>query len=99
MKTVMKTDNRNSEKDLNANPDSRLNTNKPVTKPDKNRFPESLQAREEMEKRENQEKDDNIELLADDVSGTVGDRVTGSNPNDIAGVSDLDRGMLRAKRR
>lgn len=95
----MKTDNRNSEKDLNANPDSRLNTNKPVTRPDKNKFPESLQAREQIEKQENQEKDDNIELLADDVSPTVGERVTGSNPNDIAGVSDLDRGMRRAKRR
>ena len=42
----MKTDNRDSEKDLNANPESRLNTNKPVTRPE--RFPESLEARDEI---------------------------------------------------
>ena len=50
----MKTDNRNSEKDLNANPESRLNTNKPVSKPD--RFPESNEARGEIRKDEPTEK-------------------------------------------
>ena len=39
-KMAMRTDNKDSEKDLNANPDSKLNTNKPVTKPD--RFPENV---------------------------------------------------------
>jgi hypothetical protein len=94
---MMKTDNRNSEKDLNANPESRLNTNKPVTKPD--RFPESHLAKDEMEKRENEQKDSDIELLAGDVTGHVSDRNTSSSPDDIAGVSDLDRGMRRARRR
>lgn len=99
----MKTDNRNSEKDLNANPDSELNTNKPVSK--KDRFPESPEAREEME-RQNEEnrnspagkKDGDIELLADDVAGTVSSRDTSSSPADIAGVADLDRGMRRSRR-
>lgn len=110
----MKTDNRDSEKDLNANPDSELNTNKPITEPD--RFPESPEAREEMKRREvekremekremekREQPDPNraadLELLAGDVSGNVSSRSTGSNPEDIAGVSDLDRGMRRGKRR
>lgn len=103
---IMKTDNRNSEKDLNANPDSKLNTNKPISKPD--RFPESQQARDEMERQKQNEmdrkspagkKDDDIELLADDVSGTVSSRDTGSSPEDIAGVADLDHGMRRSRRK
>lgn len=101
---IMKTDNRNSEKDLNANPDSKLNTNKPISKPD--RFPESQQARDEMERQSEMDrkapagkKDDEIELLADDVSGTVSSRDTGSSPEDIAGVADLDRGMRRSRRK
>lgn len=101
----MRTDNRDSEKDLNANPESRLNTNKPVSKPDT--FPESRQARGEEEKLERkegmeqreEEKDDNIELLAQDVKGTVSSRDTGTSPDDIAGVSDIDRGMRRGSRR
>lgn len=96
----MRTENSDSEKDLNANPDSRLNTNKPVSKPE--RFPESLQARDEMEKvkdQEEHEKDDDIELLANDVSGTVSSRDTSSDPEDIAGVADIDRGMRRSRRR
>ena len=97
----MRTENKDSEKDLNANPESTLNTNKPVSKPDRERFPESPEAEEEMEKRRREEanKDADIELLASDVSGTVSNRDTGSDPQDIAGVSDLDRGMGRAKRR
>ncbi|HET9487947.1 MAG TPA: hypothetical protein VFO54_10945 [Chryseosolibacter sp.] len=91
----MKTDNRDSEKDLNANPDSRLNTNKPR----QNRFPESQQAGAEMEKREHPDKDDDIELLAGEVKGTVSSRDTSSDPEDIAGVSDLDQGMHRARRK
>lgn len=101
----MRTDNKNSEKDLNANPDSKLNTNKPISKPD--RFPESQQARDEMERQNEidrnspggKKKDDDIELLADDVTGSVSSRDTGSSPEDIAGVADLDRGMRRAKRK
>jgi hypothetical protein len=92
----MKTDNRNSEKDLNANPESRLNTNKPIAKPD--RFPESMQAKDEIKRQENPKKDDDIELLAGEVQGTVGSRDTSSSPEDIAGVSDIDRGMRRARR-
>lgn len=97
----MRTENRDSEKDLNANPDSKLNTNKPVTKPDRERFPESHEAEEEMERKRREEanKDADIELLASDVSGTVSSRDTSSSPEDIAGVADLDRGMRRAKRR
>lgn len=102
----MRTDNKNSEKDLNANPESRLNTNRPVSRP-ADTFPESLQARDEMEKVERTEKiehrehkkDDDIELLAQDVKGTVSDRDTSSSPEDIAGVADLDRGMRRGSRR
>jgi hypothetical protein len=95
----MKTDNSNSEKDLNANPESRLNTNKPVARP--TRFPESQQAKDEMEKLEHEQSgsDSDIELLAGDVAGTVSERETGSNPDDIAGISDLDRGMRRSRRR
>ena len=93
----MKTNNRDSEKDLNANPESKLNTNRPITKPD--RFPESQQAKDEIERQANAEKDDDIELLAQDVEGTVSERNTGSDPEDIAGVSDLDRGMRRARRK
>ena len=93
----MRTDNRDSEKDLNANPESRLNTNRPISKPD--RFPESQQAKDEIQREANKEKDDDIELLAQDVKGTVSDRDTGSDPEDIAGVSDLDRGMRRARRK
>ena len=96
----MKTDNRNPEKDLNANPESRLNTNKPVAKPD--RFPESMQAKDEVRRPDagskKEEKDDDIELLAGEVKGTVSDRDTSSSPEDIAGVSDLDGGMRRARR-
>lgn len=94
----MKTDNRDSEKDLNANPDSKLNTNKPVS--EKDRFPESQQARDEMERQSPEaKKDDDIELLAEDVKGTVSSRDTSSSPADIAGVADIDRGLRRGKRR
>lgn len=88
-----------SEKDLNANPESRLNTNRPVSKPD--RFPESTQAKDEEAKRRHQKRDDDdLEQLADDVgAGTVSERTTGSNPNDIAGVSDIDHDMRRSRRR
>jgi hypothetical protein len=93
----MKTENKNSEKDLNANPDSKLNTNKPVSKDE--RFPESQQARDEMERQSPKaEKDDDIELLADEVKGTVSSRDTSSSPDDIAGVADIDRGLRRGKR-
>ena len=94
---AMRTDNRDSEKDLNANPESRLNTNKPVSKPDK--FPESQQARDEMEKQAHQDKDDEVELLAGEVSGTVSSRDTSSDPQDIAGVADIDRGLRRGRKR
>lgn len=100
---AMRTDNKDSEKDLNANPESRLNTNKPVSKPDK--FPESQQAKDEFEKRAHEDatkdanKDADIELLAGEVQGTVGTRETSTSPEDIAGVSDLDRGMRRARRK
>lgn len=94
----MRTDNRDSEKDLRANPESKLNTNKPVSKPE--RFPESHEAKDEIEKRkEDANKAADVELAASDVSGTVSSRETSSSPEDIAGVSDLDRGMRRAKRR
>ena len=63
----MRTDNRDSEKDLNAKPDSKLNTNKPISKPDattgsrrpdsnQERFPESQQARDEMERQDEMER-------------------------------------------
>lgn len=94
----MKTENMDSEKDLNGNPESRLNTNRPVAKP--NRFPESAQAKDEDAKRRHKKRDDDIEQLADDVGpGTVSERETGSNPNDIAGVSDIDHDMRRSRRK
>ena len=93
----MRTDNKDSEKDLNANPDSSLNTNRPATG---SRFPESHQAHDEIKKQRGpEEKDDDIELLAQDVQGTVSSRDTSSDPEDIAGVSDLDQGMRRSRRR
>lgn len=107
----MKTENSDSQKDLNANPESKLNTNKPVSKPQQSpesgrsgeRFPESQQARDEMEKvkheQQEKKKDDDIELLADDVAGSVSTRDTGSNPTDIAGVADIDRGLGRSRRK
>ena len=107
----MRTENNDSEKDLNANPESKLNTNKPISKPGQvpddgrrheDRFPESQQARDEMERlkeEQQKEKDDDIELLADDVQGTVSTRETGSSPEDIAGVADIDRGMRRSRRK
>ena len=63
----MRTENKDSEKDLNANPDSKLNTNKPISKPDattgsrrpdsnQERFPESQQARDEMERQDEMER-------------------------------------------
>src|SRR3546814_18997891 len=58
------------------------------------RFPESQQARDEMERlkeEQQKEKDDDIELLADDVQGTVSTRETGSSQEDIDGVDDIDR--------
>lgn len=105
----MRTENKDSEKDLNANPESRLNTNRPVTRPDSptggdERFPESQEAQAEIDKAKQQKKsegkkdDSNIELLANDVAGTVSDRGTGSNPTDIAGVADIDRGLDRGRR-
>jgi len=98
----MKTDNRDSEKDLNANPESKLNTNKPLrgTDKDSDAFPEShVMQDEELEDSVIDEKDDSdIESLAADT-GTVSERTTGTSPSDIAGVADLDRGMRRAKRK
>ena len=94
----MKTENSDSEKDLNANPESSLNTNKPLKKP--NRFPESSASKgQEKDRSKAKKKDSDIELLAEDVAGSVGDRETGSSPGDIAGVSDIDTGMRRAKKR
>jgi hypothetical protein len=93
----MKTDNRDSEKDLNANPESSLNTNKPLSRP--NTFPESLQAKDDMKKKMRKKKDDDIELLAGEVKGSVSSRDTSSDPEDIAGVSDLDHGLRRSRRR
>jgi hypothetical protein len=93
----MKTENWDSEKDLNANPESKLNTNRPASKPE--RFPESRQAQDEEEKLRHKKRDTDIEQLADDVAGSVGERETGSNPADIAGVSDIDRGMRRSRRK
>jgi hypothetical protein len=101
---AMRTDNSDSEKDLNANPESELNTNRPVSKPD-DKFPESRQAKDEAERVRKQEGEDkpadtsDIELLANEVQGTVGSRESSSDPDDIAGVADLDRGMKRGKRR
>jgi hypothetical protein len=100
----MKTDNRNSEKDLNGNPDSDLNANRPSSSEDtfpesnfvKDGMPETMDCDEDKNKKK---KDSDIELLAEDVAGTVGDRTTGTSPGDLAGVQDLDRGMRRAKRR
>jgi hypothetical protein len=100
---AMRTDNRDSEKDLNANPDSKLNTNKPVSNPD--RFPESNETKDEFEQKAREEakreanKNADLELLAGEVTGTVSSRDTSSSPEDIAGVADLDRGMRRAKRK
>ena len=68
------------------------------TKADKP-FPESQMTKEQRKDAEKVqgEKHDDIEALANDVNGTVGSRQSGSSPEDIAGVADLDRG-LRSRR-
>ena len=93
----MKTENKDSEKDLNANPESRLNTNKSAAKPGNSS--ERTPSKKEREKRKNAgDKNLDSELLADEGSGTVSERSTSSAPSDIAGVADLDNGMRRAKK-
>src|SRR5690606_13018938 len=92
----MKTDNKNSEKDLNANPHSRWNTHEPTGS--HSRIPESQQTRQESEKGAHKKKNEYIELLANDVEGTVSSRDTSTSPDDIAGVSDIDHGMRRSRR-
>ncbi len=98
---VMRTENSDSEKDLNANPDSSLNTNKTRRPSQPERFPESQQAHGEIEKerrRQESAKDSDIELLANEVSGTVSSRDTSTDPEDIAGVADIDRRLKRRRR-
>ncbi len=69
------------------------------------RFPESSMSKDqradvERIRQGRGEKDSSdIEQLADDVKGTVGSRETGSSPQDIAGVADLDRGLRRRRRK
>lgn len=92
----MKTDNKNSEKDLNGNPESGLNTNKPVSKPDG--FPESPMNEEKKNQKKKNRKDSDTEPLLEESPSTVGERTTGTSPSDIAGVADLDTGMKRAKK-
>ena len=78
----MRTDNRDSEKDLNANPDSKLNTNKPISKPDATtgsrrpgsnpeRFPESQQARDEMERQDEMERSTPVGEKDDEKAATL----------------------------
>ncbi|MEO5602332.1 MAG: hypothetical protein ABIR06_15530 [Cyclobacteriaceae bacterium] len=92
----MKTDNKNSEKDLNGNPESQLNTNKPASKSDG--FPESPMNEEKKNQKKKNKKDSDTGLLLDESPSSVGERTTGTSPSDIAGVSDLDTGMRRAKK-
>lgn len=55
--------------------------------------------RKDVERARHGKKDDeDLQRLADEIDGTVGSRQTGSSPEDIAGVADLDRGMRRARR-
>jgi hypothetical protein len=58
--------------------------------------------REDNQKREtSQEALDNVRTgpaAADDFDGIVGERSTGTNPTDSAGVSDLDATMRRGSR-
>ena len=90
-------ENRNTEKDIRKS-ERDLGPHSGM-RPD--HFPESRMHKDQREdaERVKREKDDsNIEDLATDVEGTVGSRTTGSSPEDIAGVSDLDRGMRRSRR-
>ena len=92
----MKTDNKNSEKDLNGNPESQLNTNKPGSKP--GGFPESPMNDEKKNQKKKSKKDSDAGPMLDESPSSVGERATGSSPSDIAGVSDIDTGMRRAKK-
>lgn len=92
----MKTDNKNSEKDLNGNPESRLNTNQPVSK--QGSFPESPMNEEKKNQKKKNKKNSDTGPLLDESPSSVGERATGTSPSDIAGVSDLDTGMRRAKK-
>lgn len=103
----MKNDHRKSGRDLNidlnreqtAGSDDKLNRD--IHKSlQSERFPDSSMTKDQRKDTEKvKEKDDsNIEELAADVEGTVGTRNTSSDPDDIAGVADLDKGLRRAKR-
>jgi hypothetical protein len=104
----MKTENKKAGKDMNIDPDNRKgdrpesNLNRDIHKNSQSeRFPESNMMKDQRKSADKARgKDDsNIEELASDVEGTVGSRETGSNPDDIAGVADLDNGLRRSKRR
>jgi hypothetical protein len=104
----MKNEHKKSGKDLNIDLDNEK-TGIPASKLNRDihrnlqseRFPESNVMNEQRTPdADASEKDDsNIEALANDVEGTVGTRTTGSNPDDIAGVADLDNNLRRSKRR
>lgn len=104
----MKNEHKKSGKDLNIDLDNEK-TGIPPSKLNRDihrnlqseRFPESYAMNEQRTPgAEGREKDDsNIEELANDVEGTVGTRKTGSNPDDIAGVADLDNDLRRSKKR
>jgi len=87
----MKSDNKKSDRDLNKDI-HRTAINE--------RFPESNMTKDSREDAEKMKKNaSDIEPMSEDLSGTVGSRKTGNDPEDIAGVSDLDNAMERSKRK
>jgi hypothetical protein len=92
----MKTDNKNSHKDRSRDPESNLNRDIHKNS-QQERFPEANMAKESREAAAEQEKNRTTDELADDVSETRDSRPTNRSVDDIAGVSDLDKGMKRAE--
>lgn len=93
----MKTENKNSEKDLNGNPESRLNTRKPsAKKPGK--FPESNLAKDEIAKSKREKvKDSDNKLPADEEDAAATERNSSSELT-ILPVSVISAGMRMARR-
>jgi hypothetical protein len=93
----MKADNKNTHRDRSREPESNLNRD--IHKhSQEERFPEANMAKESREAASEAQLDDSTtQELADDVAEAKATRPTSRSVDDIAGVSDLDKGMRRAE--
>jgi hypothetical protein len=93
----MKTDNKNQHKDRSRSPESNLNRDIHRNLQEE-RFPETNMAKESREDAAEAEKNNQAtDELADDIARTRDSLPASKSVDDIAGVSDLDRGMRRAE--